>query len=93
MYAERDVLESYVHQLARKLHPDGVAFMHHSNLAAYVDPETGKLPFPEGRMARRVRTARELFERVCREAGLLCIGQELIKWRKKDPGSGTASRC
>jgi SAM-dependent methyltransferase len=87
VHCESDVVESYVQQLARKLRPDGAAFIHHSNLAAYVDPETGKLPFPKGGW-RAESVGADLFERLCREAGLLCIGQELIKWRKRDPWLG-----
>jgi SAM-dependent methyltransferase len=83
VHCESDVVESYVQQLARKLRPDGAAFIHHSNLAAYVDPETGKLPFPKGGW-RAESVSADLFERLCREAGLLCIGQELLQWREED---------
>jgi SAM-dependent methyltransferase len=80
VHAERDVLESYVHELARKLAPDGVAFIHHSNIAPYVDPKTGKLPF-DNIGWRGATMSASLFEQFCREAGLCCIGQELVNWR------------
>jgi SAM-dependent methyltransferase len=35
VHAERDVLEIYLEQLARKLRPNGVGFIHHSNIGAY----------------------------------------------------------
>jgi 2-polyprenyl-3-methyl-5-hydroxy-6-metoxy-1,4-benzoquinol methylase len=35
VHAEKDVLEAYVTQLAEKLRPDGVGFIHHSNLGSY----------------------------------------------------------
>lgn len=35
VHVESDVLASYVGELARTLAPDGVAFLHHSNLGAY----------------------------------------------------------
>ncbi|MFN7926786.1 MAG: class I SAM-dependent methyltransferase [Blastocatellia bacterium] len=35
VHAEAEVLEAYVQQLARKLKPQGVGFIHHSNLGAY----------------------------------------------------------
>lgn len=35
VHAEREVLEGYLTQLARKLTPDGIGFIHHSNLGAY----------------------------------------------------------
>ena len=35
VHAEADVIEIYLRQLARKLTPNGVAFIHHSNIGAY----------------------------------------------------------
>lgn len=35
VHAEKDVIETYLLQLARKLTPDGVGFVHHSNIGAY----------------------------------------------------------
>ena len=35
VYAENDVIAAYLSQLARKLSPDGVGFIHHSNIGAY----------------------------------------------------------
>jgi hypothetical protein len=35
VHVEADVIEAYLTQLAHKLRPDGVAFIHHSNLAQY----------------------------------------------------------
>lgn len=35
VHAEKDVIETYLNQLARKLKPDGVGVMHHSNLGCY----------------------------------------------------------
>ena len=35
VHAEADVMKSYVSQLAMKLRPGGMAFLHHSNLGAY----------------------------------------------------------
>src|SRR5205823_13785691 len=34
VHAEEDVIDAYLHELARVLTDDGVAFLHHSNLAA-----------------------------------------------------------
>jgi SAM-dependent methyltransferase len=83
VHCESDVVESYVRELSRKLSADGVAFIHHSNLAAYLDPETGELPFRKGGW-RGESVSAESFERLCREAGLLCIGQEILRWREKE---------
>src|SRR5207253_469039 len=35
VHAEADVLEAYLSQLAKKLKPNGVGFIHHSNLGMY----------------------------------------------------------
>jgi len=35
VHAEKDVIESYVLQLSKKLKPNGVGFIHHSNLGVY----------------------------------------------------------
>jgi ubiquinone/menaquinone biosynthesis C-methylase UbiE len=35
VHAEKDVIESYLRELGRKLRPDGVGFLHHSNMGAY----------------------------------------------------------
>jgi hypothetical protein len=35
VHAEIDVIEAYLHELSRKLSPDGIAFIHHSNLGEY----------------------------------------------------------
>jgi hypothetical protein len=79
VHADREVIERYVHELAGKLKPDGVAFIHHSNLAEYLDPETGSsLPFENGRW--RGNMSAPLFEQYCADAGLACIGQEIINW-------------
>jgi ubiquinone/menaquinone biosynthesis C-methylase UbiE len=35
VHVEHDVISAYISQLARKLKPDGVAFLHHSNAGAH----------------------------------------------------------
>jgi len=35
VHVEKDVMEAYLLQLARKLTPDGVGFIHHSNIGSY----------------------------------------------------------
>ena len=35
VHAEADVMESYVKEIRKKLRPDGVGFIHHSNLKSY----------------------------------------------------------
>jgi SAM-dependent methyltransferase len=82
VHSEGHIVQSYVGELARKLSPDGVAFVHHSNLEQYLDPETGELPYENVTWRGKSMSAR-LFEEYCREAGLLCIGQEKVRWVKR----------
>jgi len=35
VHAEKEVMEAYVSQMAEKLRPDGVGFIHHSNFGSY----------------------------------------------------------
>jgi methyltransferase family protein len=79
VHAESDVLEAYLIQLGAKLKPDGVGFIHHSNLGAFLDPVTGVLPFENLHWRAPSMTA-VLFANYCRQANLQCVGQELINW-------------
>jgi SAM-dependent methyltransferase len=74
VHCELDVLESYIPQIIRKLSADGVAFLHHSNLAA-AGPLGG---MPSHARAGSVSAAavEELIER---HGGSLMI-QEIISW-------------
>jgi SAM-dependent methyltransferase len=83
VHCEQDVMQSYIQELSRKLTGDGVAFLHHSNLAPYRDPETGALPFPNRGMRGESMSA-ELFDQFCRDAGVLCIGQEIVRWKENE---------
>jgi len=95
VHADPDVIGAYLDQLARKLKPDGVGFIHHANM--------GRPLRALSRMALRVpdRVRRRLVERgllvdiyawraedvtaagvarQCEAAGLACITQERISW-------------
>jgi len=100
VHAEADAIEAYVHGLARILAPDGVAFIHHSNLGAYrrYYSWTTRIPrmsLPKYLLVkagvvdadhwRGLSMSASLFARFARDAGLQCIGQEIINW-------GTARR-
>jgi hypothetical protein len=96
VHADPNVLGSYMHELSRVLAPNGVAFIHHSNLAEYrsVYPAIWK-----HRIATRLLMMVGLVEpylhcrdrdvsasvvaRLARDAGLVCIIQELIAWRTR----------
>lgn len=80
VHAEASVLRGYVLQLARKLKRGGRAFIHHSNLGALADRH-GAIPSWVARKNWRGETmSARLFREFCREAGLVCVTQELINW-------------
>lgn len=79
VHADADVLESYVHELARVLAPTGFAFLHHSNLGAFRDRDTGALPFVNQHWRSETMSA-ELMRAYCEDAGAACIGQEIVNW-------------
>jgi SAM-dependent methyltransferase len=94
VHAEADVLEAYLSQLARKLTPDGVGFIHHSNMGAYrraaglarMVPERLRRALTKRRLLvnvyawRAESTTAELFAALCERAGLVPIAQEKIRW-------------
>jgi SAM-dependent methyltransferase len=94
VHAEADVLAGYAGELARVLAPDGVAFLHHSNMAAYPRaaalarrlPDRLRRPLTRAGAVinlyawRAESTSAALFARQCAAAGLSLIGQELIVW-------------
>ena len=79
VHAEADVLRSYVSELASKLAPNGVGFIHHSNIGAFRDPETNRIPFDNVHW-RAESCSAELFRSYCVESSLSCIGQEVVNW-------------
>jgi ubiquinone/menaquinone biosynthesis C-methylase UbiE len=95
VHVEADVLEAYLGELARKLRPDGVGFLHHSNAGRY-----RALTALAKRMPERVRrplvnrgalvdvyawraesVTAEWFADQCGRAGLACVAQEKIPWQ------------
>ncbi len=81
VHAEKDVIETYLAQLARKLMPNAVGFIHHSNIGMYVDPSTGELPdFLSNEHWRGTSMTGRRFKELCSAVGLQCIAQELINW-------------
>jgi hypothetical protein len=92
VHADTDAIEAYLVQLADKLTPDGVGFIHHSNVGSYLQPWRSRLPGKAGDRVVSLLNSRinlhwrsqemsaEQFEKSCRKAGLQCITQELITW-------------
>ena len=94
VHAEADVLESYLSQLATKLTPDGVGFIHHSNAGAYGRSIAlaRRTPYRVLRPLARRGVLIDLFAwraesvdadavaAMCGRAGLVCVAQEKISW-------------
>jgi len=81
VHVESEVLDAYLEQIATKLKPDGVAFLHHSNLGEYVDESTGRIPESMGRAGSRDASVSgtRVIETGAR-ASLCCLSQELVPW-------------
>lgn len=78
VHADHDVMRAYVRELAAKLRPGAFAFIHHSNLGEYAST-----PWPELREFwgwRGRDMTGEMLRQDCREAGLVCVMQEIIPW-------------
>jgi 2-polyprenyl-3-methyl-5-hydroxy-6-metoxy-1,4-benzoquinol methylase len=93
VHAEADVLEIYLRQLAKKLTPNGVGFIHHSNIGEYRDdfsrmkripsvlqPTMTKMGYVDPNHWRAFSMTARLFAQYCEQNGLACIGQELVNW-------------
>ena len=85
VHVEAPQLREYLRELARTLKPGGAAFLHHSNLGAYVDSRTGTVPaWVRERHWRAQSVSARLFRQFCAEAGLRCLTQEVINWIGRD---------
>lgn len=84
VHVEAPQIRSYLHELARTLRPGGRAFLHHSNLAAYVDARGHVGAYVGERHWRAPSMSARVFREACREAGLRCETQELINWIGRD---------
>jgi 2-polyprenyl-3-methyl-5-hydroxy-6-metoxy-1,4-benzoquinol methylase len=93
VHVEAEVIEAYLVQLAIKLQPNGIGFIHHSNLGKYqqafslidkIPSETRDLIVNRIFLApthwRAASMTAELFAEHCDQAGLQCISQELVNW-------------
>ena len=73
VHVEIDVLGQYIPQVIQKLKPGGVAFIHHSNLAAYGNAMGEQ-------HARAASVSRENVEQIINASGGKVIIQEIINW-------------
>jgi ubiquinone/menaquinone biosynthesis C-methylase UbiE len=96
VHAEADVIQAYLRQLAKKLKPDGIGFIHHSNIGSYHPHFSISKRLPLSITKRLIRLSilddshwrafsmtAPLFERYCDQAGLQCVSQELVNWATK----------
>jgi Methyltransferase domain len=96
VHAEADVIQAYMNQLAKKLKPNGIGFIHHSNIGKYQRAFSVSQRLP-GRLRqlltrsgfidpyhwRAFTMTAELFKKQCDQAGLQCVSQELVNWGTK----------
>ena len=96
VHAEADVIQAYMNQLANKLKPNGVGFIHHSAMGKYQRAlsATQRLParlkqllvsrgFVDPYHWRALTMTAKLFETYCDQAGLQCMSQEIVNWGTK----------
>jgi SAM-dependent methyltransferase len=76
VHVEHDVMDAYVAEIARVLSHDGVAFLHHSNMAAYTTEEIGQR-IPHWRAGS---VSAETVAQSATNVGLNCFRQELVGW-------------
>ena len=96
VHAELEVIVAYLEQIARKLTPDGVGFLHHSNIGENAAYFRRHKRLPEGirqfllrrgvlnrRHLRSFSVTAEKVAAACDSVGLCCISQELVNWRQR----------
>lgn len=76
VHCEAPVLQSYLRELAVKLAPAGVAFLHHSNFARVLADR----PTTYNHHWRAESVSAELVASVAIEIGLVCVSQEIVDW-------------
>ena len=92
VHLRRDLVEAYLSELGRTLKVGGKGFIHHSNLGAYVESLSERVPQPIRKLLRKIKIldwehhrnptmSADLFRSLCAQTGLHCVSQELINWR------------
>jgi SAM-dependent methyltransferase len=76
VHVEHDVIDAYLSQLSSKLTPNGIGFIHHSNMGAYGPAEW------EHRNAhwRGHSVSAHSFAATAYGHGLRCVSQEMLTW-------------
>ena len=92
VHLRRELVEAYLSELGRTLKIGGKGFIHHSNLGAYADSLSERVPLPIRKLLRKIKIldwehhrnptmSADLFRSLCAQTGLHCVSQELINWR------------
>ncbi len=86
MHVRRQSIETYLGQLAAKLKPDALGFIHHSNLGEYASSLVRRSralirKSPGSDHQRDPEMTAKLFRQLCEQNGHKCVSQELINWR------------
>jgi ubiquinone/menaquinone biosynthesis C-methylase UbiE len=94
VHVEEDVMAAYLTQLAKKLKPNGVGWLHHSNVGAYRRLFENRKNFRvlsfgfskifgfESNFRAWSMTAQK-FENLAQQAGMVTISQEMVNWASK----------
>ncbi len=83
VHVELDVMQGYLTELARVLRPEGRAFLHHSNMAAF--RRANGMGFTiENKHWRGATVSGDLVNELCDVNGLRCYRQELVNWGCND---------
>ncbi len=80
VHADLAVVAGYVSELGRVLAADGVAVVHHSNLAECVPAGADRAELETTWHHRGTDVSAAAVESAARDAGLECVNQELMNW-------------
>jgi ubiquinone/menaquinone biosynthesis C-methylase UbiE len=79
VHAELDVMQGYISELGRVLRPEGSAFIHHSNVAAFKRPDGDGITI-ENKHWRGTTVSANLVNQQCEDLSLVCYRQEIVNW-------------
>ena len=92
VHVDKVTITGYLAEFRRTLKPEGVAFIHHSNLGAYERRYAALRRIPKAlgvlqrlhvmdyHRGRDQFVSAQFVEQAAEEAGLRCIGQEVVTW-------------
>ncbi len=83
VHADKDAMEPYIFEFAKKLKEGGYAFIHHSNLAMYTKDTNFNLNNIHTHW-RSPEVDYSYIQELCKNNGLNCIQQELIPWSNRN---------